>query len=153
MLEGTVPVPVDTSGALRAARDLGFRMPHAFEWEYVAREGGSRSWICAPSATDREIRRALALARDATEFLPSTDIDGITNGFGIWGLYGGEWVLEDDDVWPTEPNASRGGRNYYPFQGEPALIAWAHPAVHLRARTFCSPCHLRFVVDLPSSRS
>ncbi|MCA9597955.1 MAG: SUMF1/EgtB/PvdO family nonheme iron enzyme [Myxococcales bacterium] len=36
------------SGAIAATRALGLRLPSEAEWEYVAREGGARRWLCAP---------------------------------------------------------------------------------------------------------
>jgi hypothetical protein len=123
------------------------RLLRASEWEYVAREGGTQSWICAPSGDPRDIKLSLEALSQHPQFSPGKDVDLATNGFGVWALHVGEWVLEQEDIWPTEPNASRGGPQLWPFQ-EPAEIAWAHPAVHRRGRTFHSPNGVRLALDV-----
>jgi formylglycine-generating enzyme required for sulfatase activity len=136
----------------RVNASLGVRIPSEAEWEYVARELGTRSWL----SDDNEA--AIAGTFRSPFSLSST----CANSLGLWGLSLGEWV---SDTWHldyssapltsaswqprAEPEMMRGGgARTYPWQSaaEKLVCLAAYRCAVVGEGAFC----MRLALDLPS---
>lgn len=136
----------------RVSAKLGMRIPSEAEWEYVARELGTRSWL----SDDNEAAIA------GTFRSPFSLSSACANALGLWGLSLGEWV---SDSWHSDyssapltsaswqpraaPEVMRGGgARTYPWQSEAEKVTClaAYRCAVVGEGAFC----MRLALDLPS---
>ncbi len=122
-----------------------WRLPTGDEWEWVARTGGTTSFL--NGATPEETEEACK-ALYSSAFDPERDDAGM-NGFGVWGLPWGDWVATP--AAPRSPHAGRGGAAMlYPWQSDEIIMQLAGLPDDGCAN---DEQGLRFVVDLPAAFS
>jgi formylglycine-generating enzyme required for sulfatase activity len=131
------------------------RLVSESEFEFVAREGGGKSWIVEPTTQWESPYLEALTARPEP-----ADEERAGNRFGVWGLEFGEWVAdawhddyvrapESSEPWgrPARPETARSGAlGLYPWQVG-SEYAMCHAAVRFPAGP--SSCwHVRLAWDV-----
>ena len=156
------PALLTPDEAARLRDWLDWRLLAESEWEYIAREGGSLSWIGSARARYREIATAISDLAAHPEFRENRWTRDTTNAFGVWGLAFGEWIA---DSWhtdyadapaeavpwgePPKPEAWRGGAVLrWPWQ-DSAEVVGCHCACRGGNAKPDTLRATRFAIDLP----
>lgn len=122
-VETAGPVRLFTAGAAAEFAGRAFaRLLSESEWEYVARDGGTRAWL----GVDGPVTRKTLLAAAERAVAEDLETPG-TEGFGVRGLAWGTWVA---DAWrpdyaaaPADGSARAPGATPETVRGG-ALLSW-----------------------------
>ena len=149
--EGHAPADASVSFAPRIAAELrgalGFRLLSEAEWEWIAREGGARAWLCDPPAS---ISLALDPARDPSPRPNTFGIDLLRAGleFVADGWQPGHAGAPEDAIaWHPRaiPDNTRGCHGGFEDVIEAVRL---HAGVR-EGRHGDDPAAVRFALDLP----
>ena len=166
-LRARKPAQLTRREAASAVGRLSFRLPSEAEWEWIAREGGRTSWVCAKlSSQDWRPHRAAAAQCAMEAFIAGITDPDVVNGFGVWGLLWGEWVAdvwhrnyegapEFASAWDAEPETQMlralGAATFWPWQNPREFVACHAGFRTWTAERLQSAC-VRFALDLPPGR-
>lgn len=157
--DGSVAL-VSAAEAARMVKRAKLRLLSEAEWEYVARDGGSRAWIGLDDA-ETDVQRALARHAKSLYGRSSPPSGAAADRFGVWALALGDWVADswhqdyrraprDGAPWKPgkAPGVRRGGAaSLYPWQDADEHLE-SHAAIRLPAARGTFAC-VRFALDLP----
>lgn len=128
--ESTYPAYLERKAALEVARNFGCRLPTEVEWEYACR---------ADTNTLFPWGNTLVSRKELGQWL---DLEHPTklkrNGFGLYGLFSGDWCLdewtashlENAPVAPGEYVIKGGGSVFWPWQ-DAGEWKWCMPATRM----------------------
>jgi hypothetical protein len=132
-------LPMRKKKATAALEKVPFRVMTPFEWELVARDGGTSPFISGRTPEEAE---AACAALYGKRFDPKKSAKG--SALGVWGLPLGEWVSKAGTKALT--GACGGAAQLYPWQGDELVdcLAGLRESVSVNDENT-----LRFALSLP----